>query len=787
MSLLKELDAARNRNAWYASELELARKSGYQPTAALGPVLDGRASETFDDEDRPLIEALLAMRTELSNVQSSIDKQAVLAAKQIAEADQQRDSAVQEAIYAKAKLAAHMGGSVASTPQLEDSDSVTERSGGMSKKLASALNMQRELQGQLDAVKSELESEKRARNLADDTSDALQKRATELESYKQQNSSEVDRLKDELHTAQKEARANTISSADAVAALQILQIEKSEIENRLQEELGGSKDRGDAVAALREAVSASTETTRLVERKLAEERSQREKIDGKLTKLKAEHEVRTAELVATTQRLRDAEEMAESHAAEARTHRQAIMAGLDKLSTKDTSSRGKAETDRIAALEGQLNAANALVKKYQQEVDNASEKLRRAEERISGLEAYQESTSREGVTIRKQLQSAMRDTQGLQASNSELKNKLAAQQLETNSLTIQHNTLKDILGERGISPTGAGGRTRGIGSPRTNSPEQQRMREMESQLSTALEAHEETKRTMAAQAEESEVAYRDKLTQLENDYQSAVHYVKGTERMLKQLQEQLSRYKSENERLKADLAVAQDKKAEDASSSEAWKKDRDRLQKEIDDLGRKLDTSSTQMQERMAELGMARKERDTAAQNTDAANQKLAVSRRDLEQLQHENSLLERRAQDAEEKVSLLLDQVESSVDSYRRQSRQVPSMQSDLTATNGSAIGHARQESSEAGSVYGGGIDARNSTALDHLATELETLRSHWETTNKNYRISNTFDFETNAPSRKEDDVNAGVGLSEHLADWRKRLDTEDREPADNGRMNRF
>ena len=87
MAILKELDAAKNRNAWYASELELARKAGYTPNPSSSPILDQRAAESFDDDDKPLIEALIAMKNELANVQGSIDKQAVLAAKKIAEVE----------------------------------------------------------------------------------------------------------------------------------------------------------------------------------------------------------------------------------------------------------------------------------------------------------------------------------------------------------------------------------------------------------------------------------------------------------------------------------------------------------------------------------------------------------------------------------------------------------------------------------------------------------------------------------------------------------------------------
>ena len=797
VALLKELDSARNRNAWYASELELARKSGYVANTSLSPVLDSRATETFDDEDKPLIEALLAMRAELADVQTSIDKQAIVAAKQIAEAEKQRDAAIQEAVYAKAKLAAHMGGASA---QLDSERSGNERSEEISRKLAFTLNTQKDLQAQIDRTAAEAESERRARKLAEDTVAAAQRRMTELESFKQQNSAEVERLKAELHVAQRAAREQSVVAAEAAAAAQMLRVEKDDYEVRYQEAVGSSKASGDTFETLREAMAASAETKSLLEKRLEEERSAREKGEAKLNKLKAEHEARTAELVSATQRVRDAEAFAEKHAAEARTHRQAILAGLDKIQPKDKVHKpSKADTDRILALQGQLTAANALVKRYQQEADAASDRLRSAEERIAGLEAYQEQSSREGVTIRRQLQGAMRETQALQAQNSDLKNQLAGQQLETNAMSVQHNTLKDLLAERGISPTAA----RHRGSPRDGSPEQPRVRELEQQLAQAQVAHDETKRDFADQANES----REKLTQLENDYQSAVHYVKGTEKMLKQLKDQLAKYKSENGRLGARIDELEEKSSASGANATRdlpadWEAERRRLSKQVDSLTSEMNASKAELEKQVQlirrELDSVQRERDVAVRSTEEAASRLHTSRRDFEQLQQENNLLERRAQDAEQKVSLLLDQVETSVGNYRRRSRQVASMNSDqlrdassasglaavggaVPGANGGAVGppdghsHARQESSDAGSTYGSIGEARNSAALDTLANELETLRTHWETTSKNYRLSNNFEFDNNvvAMGRREVREDEGLGLSESLADWRKRLDS--------------
>ncbi|KAK4453340.1 negative regulator of mitotic exit [Podospora aff. communis PSN243] len=780
VAILKELDSARNRNAWYASELELARKAGYVPNTSLSPVLDSRAAETFDDDDRPLIEALLAMRQELANVQTSVDKQAVLAAKQIAEAEKQRDAAIQEAIYAKARLAAQMGGSASSTPQMERAADADDRVAELNRKLATALSTQKELQAHLDRLSTDVEAEKKARKLADDTVNAAQKRMSELEAYKQQNSSETERLKAELHMAQREAREQSIAAAEAVAATQMLRVEKDDLEQKLNEALGSSKEHAETFQSLRGAVAASAETKTLLERKLEEERTLREKVEAKLNKLKADHEARTAELVAATQRLRDAEELAEQHANEAKLHRQAVLSGLDKISTRDVAKSNKADADRIVALQSQLAAANALVKKYQQEADAAADKLRGAEERIAGLEAYQEQASREGVTIRRQLQNALRETQSLQAANSDLSNQLAKQQLETNALSVQHNTLKDILAERGISPTSA---ARSRGSPREGSPEQARLRELEQQLNAAHVAHEQTKTVAAQQAQEADATYREKLTQLENDYQSAVHYVKGTEKMLKQLKDQLSRYKTENSHLKEQVVELEDKlEAQTSAAKEApsdWEAQRENLQGQIAKLQAELQKSASQLEKQVQtirqELADSKRDRDSAVRSNEEAARRLDASKKELEQLQQENAMLEQRALEAEQKVGSYLDQMELSVDNYRRQSRQA----GDHAAAGGNALGgtngglgHIRQESSETESVYGGVGDARNSTALDNLANELETLRSHWEATNKNYRLSNTFDFESHAPPKRDD--RASIGLSGSLADWRKRLDDD-------------
>ncbi|PBP24073.1 kelch domain-containing protein [Diplocarpon rosae] len=741
VAILKELDAAKTRNAWYASELELARKAGYTSNSSSSPLLDQKSAESFDDDDKPLIEALLAMKTELVNVQGSIDKQSILAAKKIAEVEKQRDAAVGEAVYAKAKLAAYSG-SQSSTPQpyadARDLGSMSnDRSTDISKRLATALAEQRDLKNKIEILGAELEAEKRGRQLAEDTLNTAQSRLSELEMYKQRNSSEVERLKAELHEYQIRAREEAIVYSEAIASAQLLQAEKDEIEERYHEAVSSTKDNNATFESLREALNSSGEMRAVLERKLEDERSQRETVEAKLASLKAEYEVRTTELDAASRRLRDAEELVEQHASEARTHKQAIMSGLDRVVARDVGGKSSPRDEH-------------------------------------------------GMSIRKQLQSTMREVQTIQAANSDMKYQLANQQLETNAVYVQHNTLKDILGERGISPVGAV-RARGLSSPQSgsNTPDISRLRELEHQLATSVQAHEETKQTYEAQLRETESAYREKLSQLENDYQSAVHYVKGTEKMLKRMKDELSKYKSENHNLKELLAKSEEKNGASREASSGWEQERDALNKQIDALQAELKSSAAvlerQLTEIKKELEASQQERDQLKQNHEQTQQQLAAAtqqaRSDLAQLQEENSQLERRALDAEQKVSLLLDQVESSVDNYRRQSRLLEPTHGAVAAANAHTRNGSVTDSVSSSSLYEGGN--RSSMALDSLATELETLRSHWQNTNKNYRLSNAFDFEDRTPGDASNGglaaANAGEGLSSSLSEWRKRLDAEE------------
>jgi chromosome segregation ATPase len=763
---VRELDMAKSRNAWYASELALARKAGYNPGTSTSPMFDERSADSFQDEDKPLLEALLRMKTEVERVQNSIKTQGEDAAKRIAEVERQRDAAISEAIYAKTKLAAHGGGSRNATPQPDGTRNTgtpdMERMNDISKRLAASLAAQAELSATVQKLSHEVEAERKAKQLADETAEAAQARVQELDSTRQKAAAESESLRAELHEAERTAREVSVSAAEAETSSKLLAVDKQELSTKVARILAESVNYAAVLETLRSAVAASSEKSTLLEKQLEEERTQSENTRQKLGQLRAEHEARTTELEVAAQKLRDAEELAEKYAEESRLHQQAVLSGLGQISARAVED-DTATDERVTILHQQVESANFMARKNQAAADQASEKLRRAEERIAGLESYQEQSSREGLTIRKQLQQAMRDMQTAEAEKAELTQQHERLRLESNAFEVQLKTLKNLLEERGVNAVDAR-RSRVVDSPssRFGTPELNRARELERQVDSMNKSNEELRAAFEQREHDVSKEWEEKLQALHNDHQAAVKYLRGTEKMLAKMKQELDRYKTANSRLEEELSQArQASRSPTREQTAEWDAERAAHQSTVARLEGQLSTLQS-------ELTAARAEVEEAAKTAKQAEANAESTRTDLETLRRQHVLVEERAREAENRVQMFLDQFESSVDSYRRQSTApVESINGDATRQHRTHDSIASAESlySTDGTITPdannrrGSTATRNSMALDNLASELDALRSHWETTNKAYRLSDRFDFDREGGGDKN-----GLGS---LAQW--------------------
>lgn len=654
--LLRDLELVKSRNAWYASELALARKAGYNPGLSTSPSFDERSTDALRDEDKPLLEALFKMKSELERVQTSIKTQGDDAAKRIAEVERQRDAAVNEAIYAKTKLAAHGGGSQSGTPQPDSARSAgtpdIDRIQDINRRLVASLAAQSELSTRLEKMKAELEAERKAKQLAEETAEAAQNRVKELDSTRQKATAEAESLRTDLHEAERIARETSASAAEAEMSAKLLAVDKQEMSTKLARLTEDSKRHVSLLQSLRDAVASSSEKSTLLEAKLEEEKAQSDHLRQKLAQLRAEHEMGTAELETASQKLRDAEELAERHAEEARLHRQAVMAGLDRAAV--TADDHDAVDERVTILHQQVEAANAMARKNQAAADQASEKLRRAEERIAGLEAYQEQSSREGLTIRKQLQQSMRDMQAAEAEKAEIYQRHERLRLDSNAFEVQLKSLRHLLDERGVNHHVDARRSRVLDSPnsRFGTPELNRVRELEQQIDSMNKAHEELRAVFEQREHDVSKDWEEKLQALHNDHQAAVKYLRGTEKMLAKMKQELDRYKTANSKLEEELNQARSNtRSQSEEQNSALEVERTRLRSELAETQEKMKTSVSNLEHQLAkmqsEVSVARKEAETAATCTKHAEAAAEQTRSDLESLRRQHVLVEERARES--------------------------------------------------------------------------------------------------------------------------------------------
>ncbi|KAK5091418.1 Negative regulator of mitotic exit [Lithohypha guttulata] len=791
-ALMKELETMKSKNAWYASELALARKSGY--AASSSPTVDERATLNFADDDRPLMEAFMTMRNELMKMQQAMEQQSKSTGQRIAEIEHQRDAAVTEAAYARAKLAAH-GGSQRSTPQLDRShdNDEADRSTDISRRLALSLAAANEHRAKLESVTHELEAERRARAAAEEAAEMAQQRFDELSNSR--NPGEIEALKAELHDTQSFARAEAGRRTEAEQSLRMLQVDHKELQDKHSTASTQAADRMSSLASLEAALAASSAKAATLERQLEEERSARDSIEQKLSHLRAEHETRTQELENTTRRLRDAEELADTNAKEANTHREALLVGLSKISRPDSAlTRDVSNDDRVVALQEAAEQARKLAKDNEDAAEAAAQRLRSAEERIAGLEAYQEQSSREGLSIRRQLQAALRDLQSHQTDNRDLRIQVETHQRNASAISVQHRALKDLLGERGVDISAARRSPGFDGGSRDGTPDTARSRDLEQQLLASQRAHDETRTMYESRAEEQEKTYREKLEQLENDYQSLLTYVKGTEKMLKKMKEELNKYKTANQRLSSELDASRDgKRSVSSMNTDAteWASERDAMQNAISEIKVQMQSQIQTLESNLLsvqdDLETARSERDKQKSSYEELSRSIQKREKDLNDLKSENSMLETRALDAEHRVTMLLDQVGTSVNNYRRQSQMQPIAGVNGLANNrasSSIAGHNRPTSAgsvaDTNSEAGDQDDGRGSVALDNLASELETLKAQWESQSRSYRLSDRFDFER-TPTREAHGTgnNTSGDLSESMARWRNEPEEDERTPS--------
>ncbi|GJJ09848.1 hypothetical protein Clacol_004072 [Clathrus columnatus] len=596
-----ELEVVKRREAWMRAALTQASKAGFVWDAEPSSENDGdimkdlptSTDSTTAEESSKLADMILSLKRDRARIQSIVVEQARMASKRMAEADRVRSSAMQEAAFYRAKLAAYESGSAPEVSRLE-----RERTVQLERQLTALnshkISLERKVADLETSHHQQLQSLEQANARA---SEAIRKADT-LEGLHSTVTREHNGLRDKHHEVETSLREH----AQKLLALNSLAQQKNADEKHIQEQiLAVTASRDQHLKALEQAQTALEASAAKNDELLDQWRRATEQIsrmEQDMLELRNELEIRTAEAEAAHVKLTDVENSWAASRAEADALRTLTTSGLGQL--LDSHRDLKADEDRILrtqeekyeALETEASGLREIIRGTSQELRQSQQELKEQRQRVQSIQTEQLSLRSQLLGLRAQLASAMTD-------NGRLRKDIATKELESrqkasalSEVELRLTTLRTYLTEHGLAID-----EDEIGQHAAEMPT--RFYELEQKLNEQIRLHEETSKKLdlanrrhqeaeahatslskelnqvqqafaksgsadggsEARAEdaerklaEAEDNHKNRMAQMEEDYKTAVHYVKHTEKILRRMKDELSRAKNMNQELQNEVS-----------------------------------------------------------------------------------------------------------------------------------------------------------------------------------------------------------------------------------------
>ncbi|KAJ3505468.1 hypothetical protein NLJ89_g7400 [Agrocybe chaxingu] len=599
-----ELDSVKRQVAWMKEALAKATRAGFVQTDREGSPEIGGVGGSDEGQDSKHAELALKFKQFRAQVQTAMAEQAKQASERVAEAERVKAGATQEVAYYRAKAAALEAKSDSEAQRLERTR-ISELENHMSALMNERWAQDRKVNELNDsiALQTMLYDQAEAR-----AADAI-KRHEKMDEAHTRTAQLYNDLLEKYETMEVRFRDHQDRLVSQSSLLE--QREADEVSLRAQvDELTQSRDQH--IRALDQArIALESASARATEVDLQHERALDtiKRLEADLAELRGDLETRTAEADAARARLTDVENSWAKSREEADAFRALTTTSLGEL--LDTHRDLKADEDRVLrghsekihAVEAEAQSLRLMLREATQRADESTKQL--AEERKRGQELQTEASHFQAqiVVLRGQLANAVTDTVRLRKDLSSAENNLRDKSKEVADLTTKIGMLYNYLGESGISVDENDLRPSSRSNGHTSS---EMVADLESRLAERTRLHENAERELAqalrrkrdvevqvtqlssqldtlrstqtpgsnsdadARAQEAEEklemveqAHAAKLKQLEDDYNLAVHYVKGTDKMMRRMREEVNKYKITNTALQDQLDAVRNGKAVD--------------------------------------------------------------------------------------------------------------------------------------------------------------------------------------------------------------------------------
>ncbi|KAJ8487995.1 hypothetical protein ONZ45_g14121 [Pleurotus djamor] len=726
-----ELDGMKKKLAWMKEALSKAARSGYiyQTTDASPTDMVNGVSNSPEDTKRS--EMILQFKQFKAHIQTTLSDQAKQASDRVAEAERQRESAMHEAAYYRTKLAAFEASNDSDVAKAE-----RERVSALETQVSNMMTERWNQDRQMSELSDALALQTRLCEDADARAADAIKRAEKLNENQTRLSQQNTSLLEGNNRLEAQLREYSEKLLSQTSLLEQKLADESNVQAQL-EELKLSRDQH--VRALEQASAAIQATSARNEDTEAQQQRAREQItslEADLAEIRGELETRTTEVESVRAQLREVENSWAKSREEADAFRALTTGRLGEIldSHRDLKSDEdrlvRAHMDKVQTLENEANSLRQLLSDTNIRLEDVTGQLFEERRRNRETDTEQSQLRAQIIGLRSQLYNAMHDSGSLGKDLSEKESELQEKSKLAADATLRLNMLRGYLSENGIlldedmrpqfngsSASEAIADLEQRLSERTRQHEdaerelsqlsrqkaelENRLSAVTSELDSLRANSHSSSRTHEAEAraieierklEETERGYKSRMQQMEEDYQLAVHYVKGTEKMMRRMRDELTKQKKTNTELQADLDASRaGVKTPDLAArargingrstpssdegSEALRsqfidsqRQVQRLHNENKDLRSRLDSLEKDLENLRDELVASRRESDDRLVQIEELNhdvkrlkESLVVARNGsdetlAERLSNENLNLRRENEQLSHKIELLLD-----------------------------------------------------------------------------------------------------------------------------------
>lgn len=589
-----EADGAKRREAAMRVILSRAVQQGFVPEEETADLPSGDIvgeNETV----RQLVDALLQMKQDKANLQNDVANQMRVASDKIQDAERLQKSALQEAAYYRAKAAALETGSTVDLSRVE-----ADRIVDLERQLEASANEQTASQQELERSKADLAHLREINSSAEEREAETLQRAEQVEEAHSQLLQELDELREQSATKEKHSRDLTERFITVNSNLQQRESERDQFRSQLDDITGKHDEHLQLIEAVQASLVAAGVRSAELEELHAGSRDKVAQLEQELAEARHELEAKTKEAEDARQRAVEVEGLHAKSVEEATSLRAVTTGRLGELLESNRSVNGdnersiKGHQDQLRALEEEKSSLLKLLREAGQRVDATElaahthqQKAREIETTHNALRGEMRQHRTKLLTTQKEI-AKYRDLYA--AKDAELRERDQA----VTELQTRVSLLRKHLGEHGVNVSDAD----------LDSLETPTSRELEAQLRDKSRAHESAQREIdeltrrcqeaedkveslgrlvervkdtrspsaasmrsptppsdsdrrAIEAErrlhEVEAQHKEKMAALEGDYQTAVRYVKGTEKMLKRMKDELNKQKTTNSQLIAEL------------------------------------------------------------------------------------------------------------------------------------------------------------------------------------------------------------------------------------------